>query len=223
MKRAALKEKGRPSKRPRPPQNQLALTQTIVRSELRKRTDWKYTDNNVTTTNVTSTGTITSLLANLVRGDAGKDNFGGNQINPQGITLRYFFTTNQTYNSVRFIVFQWFDAATPVPAGILENASVGVAVVSPTLITNKQYIKVLHDETHLLAPTASGDSTVLGYGTTPAVKVYIPGRRLRKVRYNSTANTVQDGNIYALVISDDSLSSYPVVTWYSRVTFSDND
>ncbi len=153
MKRAALKEKGRPAKRPARPQSQLAMTQTIVRSELRKRIDWKYTDNSSITANATSTGTITSLLANLVRGDAGKDNFGGNQITPSGITLRYFITTNQTFNTVRVILLQWFDAATPVLAGILENASLGSALVSPTLITNKQYIKILHDETHTLAPT----------------------------------------------------------------------
>jgi len=45
--------------------------------ELRKNIDWKYTDNSAVVTNVSSTGTITSLLANLIRGDAGKDNFGG--------------------------------------------------------------------------------------------------------------------------------------------------
>lgn len=223
MKRAALKEKGRPAKRARP-QNQLALTQTIVRRELRKKTDWKYTDNSAVVTNTSSTGAITSLLANLVRGDAGKDNFGGNEIYPQAVTVRYFWTSNQTYNAVRFMIFQWFDSSTPVVSGILESNATTTATLSPVLITNKRYIKVLYDETHVIAPTASGDTTVLGYGaTSPAIKVYIPGKRLKPVRYNSSANTLQDGNIYCLAISDDSLASYPAVSWYSRVTFSDND
>lgn len=222
MKRAALKEKGRPAKRARP-QSQLAMTQTIVRRELRKKTDWKYTDNSSVVTNTSSTGAITSLLANLTRGDAGKDNFGGNTITPQAITFRYFWTSNQTYNSCRLIIFQWFDSSTPVVSGILETNATTTATLSPTLITNKQYIKVLYDETHIIAPSASGDTTVLGYGVSPCVKVYIPGKRLKPIRYNSTANTVQDGNLYVLCISDDSLASYPAVSWYSRVTFSDND
>jgi len=64
----------RPAKRQK---SQLAITQEIVKKELRKNIDWKYTDNSAVVTNVSSTGTITSLLANLIRGDAGKDNFGG--------------------------------------------------------------------------------------------------------------------------------------------------
>lgn len=220
--RAALaSSQQRPAKRQK---SQLALTQTIVRKELRKRIDWKYTDHSQSVTNVTSTGAITSLLANLVRGDAGKDNFGGNMITPQAITLKYYFATQQTYNSCRIMVFQWFDSATPAVTGIIESNATHIGTIAPILITNKSYIKVLYDQTHLLAPTAmDGAGNVGGFGITQPVKVYIPGKKLKTIRYNSGTNVVQDGNLYVLLISDDAITSYPFVTWYSRVTFSDND
>lgn len=210
----------RPAKRQK---SQLAITQEIVKKELRKNIDWKYTDNSAVVTNISSTGTITSLLANLIRGDAGKDNFGGNIVTPQAITIRYFWTSQQTYNAVRFMVFQWFDSGTPAVTGVIESNATTTGTLSPVLITNKQFIKVLYDETHVIAPTAGGDATPIGYGASPAIKIYIPGKRLKQVRYNSTTNVVQDGNLFCLAISDDSLPNYPQVSWYSRVTFSDND
>lgn len=209
--------------RPKRQKSQLAITQEIVKKELRKKVDWKYTDNSQATTNVTSTGALTSVFANLVRGDLGKDNFGGNQIMPQALLLKYYFVTSQVYNSVRIMVVQWFDAATPGITGILESGATSLATIAPVLITNKNYVKVLYDQTHLLAPTAYDAGSVAGYGTVQPVKVYIPGKKLRPVRFNSGTDVVQDGNIYVLLISDDSLTAYPTVTWYSRVTFQDND
>jgi len=194
--------------------------QAIVQKELRKNTDWKFTDNTASGS-VSSTGTVLSLLANLVRGDAGLNEFSGNDIRPSGVLFKYYLQTNQTYNSVRVMVFQWMDSATPVPSGILQNTATNIATISATLVTNKKYIRVLHDRTHVFSPSAGGDTTPIGLGTVPCQTVYIPGKRLRPVRYNSSTNTVQDGNIYVLTISDDLVTSFPQLYWYSRVTFSD--
>ena len=182
--------------------------------------DWKYTDK-TDSGNVTSSGTITSVFSNLVRGDGGINEFNGNDIRPQAVTLKYYITTNQVFNSVRVMLFQWFDSQTPVPSGILQSTALNLATIAPILVTNKRYIKVLYDRTHVIAPSAGGDTTVLGYGSSDAHTVYIPGKRLRPVRYNSSTNVVQDGQIYVLVISDDSVLSYPIIQWYSRVTFQD--
>lgn len=205
--------------------SQLAVTQAIVRKELRKRTDWKYTDAGLNTTSVSSGGQLTSLLGNLVRGDGGYDNFTGNHITPQAITLKYYWTTNQSYNVVRLMIFQWFDSSTPLVSGILQSTGIaGLVPISPTLVTNKPLMKILYDRTHIMAPTASdGTFTNLGYGTVDPVTVYIPGKRLRPVRYNASTTAIQDGNIFCLVISDDVVPTHPVVSWYSRITFADDD
>jgi len=194
--------------------------QAIVQKELRKNTDWKYCDYSASG-NVTSSGTCLSVFTDLIRGDAGRNEFDGNEIKPSALTLKYYMQTNQTYNSVRVLVFQWMDSVTPVPSGILQTTATNFATISPILVTNKKYIRVLSDRTHVFAPTAGGDATPIGLGTVPVQTIYIPGKRLRPVRVNSSTNVVQDGNIFVLTISDDALTSYPQLYWYSRVTFAD--
>lgn len=224
--RAALAEsQALPRKKQRTNTSQLAVTQAIVRNELRKKTDWKYADHSLTASNVTSTGTMYNLYTNLVRGDAGVNAFDGNILRPQAITMKYFMHTSQVRNVVRVILFQWFDSAVPVASGILQTNATGVACVSPILVTNKSYIKVLYDKAHQFAPTAVGGTqgdTIYGEGVTDPVTVYIPGKRLRPTRYNSTTNVVQEGNLYCLLISDDAVTPSPQITLYTRVTFSDD-
>lgn len=211
------------SDRSKQPVKRRKSTQQIVRAELRKATDWKYTDRSATV-NVASSGAIHSLYSNLVRGEAGKDNFQGNIVKPQGVTIKYYLNTNQSYNAVRVMLIQWFDAGTPVLTGILETNATGFGPISPTLITNKQYIRVLSDNLHVIAPTAgtAPPSTVIEGEGVAQGSIYVSGKKLRQTRYNSTSNTVQDGDLYLVMVSDDNLTTYPSVRYYSRVTFSDN-
>lgn len=196
------------------------MTQNIVRRELRRNTDWKYADGGASAVAVYNLGTISSLYSNLIRGDAGRNEFNGNQIRPQAVTVKYWAETAQTYNVLRVMLIQWFDAATPVLSGILQNTVTGQGVISPTLVTNKEYIKVLFDKTHMLAPSA-GDAAIVGNGIIDPVTIYIPGKRLRPTRFNSGSNTVQDGNLYLIAVSDDTALGTVNLTWSSRVTFSD--
>lgn len=209
--------------KPRTAQRQDATVTAVVRKELRKKTDWKYTDHWAVATNATSSGTITSLYSNLVRGDAGLNNFDGNIIQPQAITMKYYLHTSEVRNSVRVMLIQWLETQTPSLTGVIQNGSTGLATISPILVTNKAFVKVLYDRTHQLAPTAAdGANAIRGEGITDPVTVYIPGKRLRATRYNQNTNTCQSGNLFLLYVSDDGLAPSPQITYYTRVTFSDS-
>jgi len=207
-----------PSKRiKRTQQSQQAITAKIVKREMRKNTDWKYTDNFGTAIPVYNLGAqLYTLYSNCARGTEGRDDFVGNYTDPQAVLMKYWAETAQTYNVLRVMVFQWFDAVTPALSGILQNTTTGIACTSPTLVTNKEYIKVLYDKTHMLAAPYSG-----GNGIIDPVTVYIPGKKLKRTRWNSSSNTVQDGNIYVLFISDDTALGTVNVTFHTRITFSD--
>lgn len=220
MKRANTSRDKKPTKRARINQSQVAMTQNIVRRELRRNTDWRYTDVSAAALAVYSTPQIVSLYSNLVRGDSGLNNFQGNVVKPQAITMKYYADTAQVFNVLRVMVFQWFDSVTPALTGILQSGTTGIALCSPVNITNKQYIKVLYDKTHMLAPTA-GDAAVIGNGTIDPVTVYIPGKRLRTTRFNATTAVVQDGNIYVMFLSDDAALGTVNVTYHTRVTLKD--
>jgi len=221
MKRKADGPKSRKgyTKRSRSNNYVASVARSEARKEVRKNQDWLYTD--VTASGgVSNAGTFVNLLSNLNRGLNGIYGYSGNSINPSGLRLKYYWSTDQVHNSVRVLLFQWFDATVPVLAGILQSTTSGQATISPMLTTNLQYIKVLYDEQHMIAPTASDNGAVLGSGVASG-DVYIPGKRLKQIKFNSTSNTVQDGCLYMLLLSDDSVLSYPQCTYYARLTFTD--
>lgn len=204
-----------------------SLNQTIrntvqreVRKEKARMDDLKYTDTAVNNQSVTSSGTIYNVLGNLVRGDNGLNGFDGNTITPRGLTVKYMFNTNQVYNQVRLLCFQWMDSAVPTLAGIVQNNTTNISTLSSILVTNRSFIRVLYDKTHVIAPTAGDGSTPIGLGVCYG-QFFIPQTRLKKIRFNSGTSSVQDGAIYILVVSDDSAPTYPAVNMYTRLSFYD--
>lgn len=207
---------GPPSKRYRSD----TATRAIVRSEIKKNSDLKYTDSTIANTAVSASGLIGTALANLIRGDAGINAFDGNTITPQGLTVKYMWYSNQIHNQVRLLCFQWLDSSTPSASSVLQSVVTGLGTLSATNVNSKDVMRVLYDKTHVIAPTAGGDTTVIGNGTSYE-KFFISGKRLRKIRYNITSNTVVEGNIYFLAISDDVLATFPAINLYSRLSFYD--
>lgn len=195
--------------------------QTVIYKTPKPKLDVKYTDNSLSNGAVSSSGTFTSVLSNMVRGVNGLNAFVGNNIQPVYLQVDYYWNTNQTFNSCRLMIFQWFDATTPVLSGILQNTSTGIGTISGTFITNKPYMKVLYDDKFIIAPTAGGDTTSIGNGVHYGC-AFVPAKKLKPVRFNSITNAVQDGNIYVLVLSDDIAPTYPAVTFNSRLAFTDS-
>jgi dienelactone hydrolase len=196
-----------------------SVARSEVRKEIRKKADWLYTDVSGSG-GVSNAGTFVNLLTSANRGLNGINGYSGNTINPSGLRLKYYWSTDQAHNSVRVLLFQWFDATVPALNGLLQSTVSGQATLSPMLTTNLQYIKVLYDGHHMIAPTAADGGSVLGSGTACA-DVYIPGKRLKQIKFNSTYNTVQDGCLYMLLLSDDSVLNFPQCTYYARLTFTD--
>lgn len=221
MKRKADAPKTRKgySKRSRSSNYMASVARSEARKEVRKDKDWLFTDVSGSG-GVSSSGTFVNLLSSANRGLAGLNGYSGNTINPSGLRVKYYWSTDQAYNSVRVLLFQWFDATTPALSGIVQSTTAGQATISPMMTTNLQYIKVLYDGHHMLAPSAADGGSILGQGVASA-DIYIPGKRLKQIKFNSTTNVVQDGCLYMLLLSDDSVVSFPQCTYYSRLTFTD--
>lgn len=191
----------------------------MVRKEVARQGDLKYADY-FGSFNVTNSGTVTSLLSNMTRGDNGLNMHQGNIITPRYLQIDYFYATQQLYNSLRLIVFQWSETTTPTLASVLQSTTSGIATISPINISSKSEIRVLADHKCIVAPSAGGDTTPIGYGTNSG-SIFIPAKRLRPVRFNTSANLVQSDNIYVLYVSDDGVPVYPTLNLYSRLAFTD--
>jgi len=194
--------------------------QIVLYKAPKPKLDVKYTDTSLVNSGVSSSATFQSCLVSLIRGDAGLNNFQGNNIQPIYLQVDYYWNTNQVFSNCRLMVFQWFDATVPVLSGIVQNAATGVGTISGTLITNKPHLKVLHDDKFIMAPTAGDGSTSIGNGIHQG-SCFIPQKKLKTIRFNSSTNFVQDGNIYVMVVSDDIVATFPAVTFYTRLAFTD--
>lgn len=194
-----------------------------VARQLRANSDIKYTDVSSNYANA-NTNTITSATVNLTRGTAGLDNFLGNHITPVGFQGKFTLTSASvgTFNVVRVLVFQWFDASVPTISGILQAYSPPLNTLSPPLVTNKNQMRVLYDKAFYMSPTASDATTTpTGLGGVTG-KFYIPGNRLKKLKFNSGSNAVQDGGIYVAYLSDDATVPQPQGAAYHRLAFMDS-
>lgn len=210
-----------PAKRQRTDLNK--TVEIAVAKQIRRNADIKYTDVSSGYANAPASGTIVSATSNLVRGTAGIDNFVGNTLKPTGFQGKFIFTTNnQNFSNVCVMVFQWFDASVPTITGILQNGGNSPqCVLSPVLVTNKSQINVLYDRHWYMAPTAGDSSFIAGQGGFTD-KFYIPGSRLRRMKFNSGTSALQDGGIYVLYVTDDPTATFPQFAFYNRLSFMDD-
>lgn len=209
-------ERGRVPKRARTQEAQVAA---VVKREMGKKMDLLYCDASSYGA-VDSSGTITSCLVNLARGDDGINNHNGNVLRPKGLSVNFYSYSPNSYNAVRFMVIQWLDNTTPTATDILQSTTTGVGVISPPNVNSKGRMKVLADKQYILAATAGGDNTITGYGVI-SEKLYIPGNKMKSIKVRTGSNDIIEGHLYIFVISDDSLIPYPGTYWYSRLSFYD--
>lgn len=178
-------------------------------------TETKYINQSTDTQSVDYSGTVFSLAYPITRGDDFINNFEGSTIYPKGLTVRYQWSTDQSYSKMRIIVFQWKDSVLPTPVLCLSTTGSSLAPLSSTNLTSKPMMTVLYDSLE------TGSYPTAGTSYTEAHKVYIPGYRMLPVKYHATTGTVRTHGIYMLVISDDGAVNYPQFSFFSTLSFSD--
>lgn len=182
----------------------------------------KYADRGAYNTSATTSGAVVCVHNSLTRGDDAYNNFDGNTIYPLGLSFKWGTQTNQNFNYVRFVLFQWLENTTPTASDLLQDTTTGIATLSAFNVNTKGRMTVLYDKIVTIAPSAAGGSTatVLGDGIKNG-KVYIPGSRLAPIRYRVGSTDIISGGIFLLYISDDNVPTYPGISYYSRLAFKD--
>lgn len=185
--------------------------------------DTKYTDFYDSAT-VYNTGHLFSLASNLTKGDLGMNNYEGNEIKLSGLTVRAYWTSTNSYNTCRFIVFQWNDFSTPTPATILQDIATPASALiplQPKQVGVMQQLRILYDEVVILQNPGGPVGTTLTTATHLHKRVYIPGKKLSKIRFNPLSNQVTTGSLWILAISDDAIGTAPGCFVTSRLSFTD--
>jgi hypothetical protein len=158
-------------------------------------------------------GSMFSAVANIVRGDGAINQFAGRLIKPTSFRVKFTWSTDQVYNTVRLMVFQWLDASAPTPSGILQSVGSVSAPHSPLNFTNIQKIRVLYDRSYALKVrnTVGLDAKFFDTGfLNPS-----------PIQFNTGSVLQQQYGLYMLAISDDALIAFPNLSLESELLFTD--
>ncbi len=163
-------------------------------------------------------GSIVSVTANLVRGDSSINECTGTLIKPLHFKFSANLYTDQTYSTLRVMLFRWKDASTPAPSGVINNTGSIQGPHGPVYWVNNRKIVVLHDEVVALCPRAAAgsfDNKIVKFernlGDCPVIQLPASGAGV----------TPQMDGLYLLFISDDSIVTYPGLAWASELRFTD--
>jgi len=181
-----------------------------------KDVEFKVTDE-VGSGGVTTGGTVVNLLGSIARGNDSLNQFVGSSITPRGIQIRLAMQSTDTYNYIRVVVFQWFDATVPVLGGILQAAPY---LIAPVMLTNRENMVILHDRLYFGNENFSGAGAT-AMMTSPRKTIYIKGKRLAKCIFPNGSLIPQKGGLYMLLLSDSLAPPNPGVDYWARTTFTD--
>lgn len=199
-----------------------AISRT-VKKEVAKTADYKQLEGLwVPVLGASSSGVVFGLSTLLSRGDAAVNNFEGHSIDPKSLKVRWIsYPGTDSHNSMRLMIVQWFDDAIPGNAGaFLTGSYIGTvdAPLATRLHTNRPLMKILWDYRYVLN-NDTGDPGSDGPFHVP--EVYIPGKRLRRMFFNSTGTRCQKGEIYLVAISDSTVLDHPGVKASVEMIFTD--
>lgn len=188
-----------------------------VKSIVSRRMEKKYYDSNWNT-GVDWAGTIVDLCQ--ISNGQSDITRNGDEITFVRLDFVCSWTSSlDSFNTVRLVIFQWKPLQTPLVSNIADTNS-----PNPITTINAPYFQYNWDnrlQYKILYSRILHLDAVHG----PVVKHFsgsIYGKRVNKrIRYNSTALVPGYNHIYALLMSDDSASSYPVPFLRTRLVYTD--
>lgn len=159
-------------------------------------------------------GSIFNLTSNLTRGDGAVDQFTGNLLRPSMLRIIGTWSTGQTHNTCRVIVFQWLDASLPTAAGIINVTGSPLAPFSPLLWANVHKIHVLYDEVTTLFPVA-GSFSAASFNCRLM-------NCFKTIEMPTGASPVpQMAGLYILAVDDDLVPAFPQLVFQAELRFTD--
>ncbi len=161
-------------------------------------------------------------LANLVAGSSpfafdttlisqgtNKNTRVGTVIKPSNMLLKYKLELNDTSVRANARVFIVQNSVDAVPLNLPANPT----QLFPTIEAAEVPYKVLHDKTYDMS---------LGRNQNRVVNVYLPRRRMRRIKWQGSASTpYRQGDIQIYVCTDNTTANALSFTYDSRIRYSD--
>lgn len=208
--------KKRPARKPLG-KRQARAVKSIAEKAIKQQAEWKY---GLTSQNV-SVGTTPSLFSvhgTISQGSSDESQRIGDEFVIGSMRMRYQLTQNASGNpsqSVRVLVFQYFNANTPAAATILDNTlSKGWIFATYSTDGQSQGYRVLYDKVHTITQQVAS--------TSPNSRLFNlklrPGRK--KLKYSDDSSTAARNGIWVLLASDEATNT-PTFDCQTRLNYMD--
>lgn len=160
-----------------------------------------------TAVNMTSAGTVFSL--STVTAGTGASNRIGNSLTLKSLLVRYSISQNGYTNQCRVIIFRWNSDGVPTVTDVLPYDS-SVYWLEPINPDRTESVQVLYDQL-----VVTGNSSLCHAVYVDKAYISLKG----KSSYTTSGN--DKGNIYMFIMSDQLVSGFPYMQYYSRLRFTD--
>lgn len=200
----------------RPRQTSGKSVQKAVRSELSKYIEPKVCHYSFGA-QVSANGTVISLTNALTQGDAAIDNYTGYRIKPVRLQLNCSISTDQSFSTVRLMVFRWKDSTTPAPSGVLDAMGGGWAPHSNVFWPNIGKVVPISDHMLTLRPRVSSGYDNQGFN----IDLDLSNQPVIYLPQGTSGATPQLNGLYVIMATDDLIANFPAYVWRSRLTFTD--
>lgn len=216
------------------PQTGRKLINKVVKTVLHRQVENKSYDVASNANTITYTGSVFNLVDNLQvgTGTAGSGRI-GLKVKPMKLSLRLQIIGNPTTTinqAIRLIVFKYRHegGSSPTVAQMLQLSGSANAYLSfyNWANTNEGQYHILYDQIH----TVSGSQIQTNTSATAYVSfdkyekiitLNFFGKKINPMMtFTSSANTIDDGGLYLLAISD-TVTNGPYLSYYSRFVYED--
>lgn len=144
----------------------------------------------------------------------------GLKITPKTLntSLRITAEAGEPSNEVRFIMFRWYDDVAPTVNDLLQSNSSGIFngysyIDIPRVWPGSPKVEILSDRKMAIDPNSHD---------TMYYKFYKKFKASNRIRFRGPANgDIERGSIYLFMVTDSAVAPHPVITGYSRLTFTD--
>lgn len=171
--------------------------------------EYKYHDESLSAQSVNYSASTTSYLLNDMPQGDGDTTRDGDSIKCQGLTLRGVLARNGADATVRMVIV-WDKQNNVVPADIFHLAGQQSAPWSNKSYDHRFQSRILYDRTF----TLDTDATRLNFHVKKNIMLH--------TQFNSGTTTINTGALRVFFISDQVTINEPVLTFTSRLTFTDN-
>lgn len=168
-----------------------------------------------------STTPYVAQLTSVPQGDTDNDRVGDRLKWEKGY-LRLFVLGGDTYNYLRFIIFQWKPNASTVPTAadiLLVGAGGAVDYTSQYNHDNRQLFKIMFDQTFKTVGDGSTDTPLQDSSRQHLKRILrIPNKFAQYTAGHTTNGTNQ---LFMIAISDSSATTHPSIFFTFKIMYRD--